>query len=221
MACLQNSAGSALIPKVLGIYEKELTPVLESMVKLAPDVLLDVGCAEGYYAVGMRRRLPASSRVRAYDIDPAARTLLAELCRLNNVEGGVEIATECTHAELERECAQARRPCIICDIEGFEDKLLDPTQAASLAKAHILVELHEFLVPGVGMRLRNRFGLSHTIEEIVTTPRARSEFPFRSWYSAVLPHRYLDWAVSEWRPGPMSWLWMRPKVQASAPLEGV
>jgi hypothetical protein len=28
----------------------------------------------------------------------------------------------------------------------------------------------------------------------------------------VFPARYVDWAVSEWRPVRMSWLWMKPKA---------
>ena len=33
----------------------------------------------------------------------------------------------------------------------------------------------------------------------------------RTLGTMALPVSYLDWAVSEWRPERMSWLWMTPK----------
>ena len=56
--------------------------------------------------------------------------------------------------------------------------------------------------------------LKHVLEQEVTflwhEERSRDEFPWRTLGTSVLPRRYLDWAVSEWRPERMSWLWMQP-----------
>jgi hypothetical protein len=58
--------------------------------------------------------------------------------------------------------------------------------------------------------LRGRFESTHRIKHIWQEERSRDEFPWRTAGTAVLPRRYLDWAVSEWRPDRMSWLWMEP-----------
>ena len=46
-----KSAGSSLFPKLLGSYEIELLPVFAGLQKNKYDDILDIGCAEGYYAV--------------------------------------------------------------------------------------------------------------------------------------------------------------------------
>ena len=70
-----KSTGSVLVPKLLGSYEVELEPVWKSLFTSDYDTIVDVGCAEGYYAVGFARRRPAS-HIFAYDTndhaDPAA-----------------------------------------------------------------------------------------------------------------------------------------------------
>ena len=101
-------------------------------------------------------------------------------------------------------------PLLICDVEGCEDGLLDP--ALTPSRADILVELHDFIVPGVSETLRARFESSHLIQLIHQQPRSRDEFPWRTVVTTLLPRSYQDWAVSEWRPVPMSWLYMRSKA---------
>ena len=45
-------------PRLLGGYEASLAPIINDIVEAKPDLIIDVGCAEGYYAIGMARRLP-------------------------------------------------------------------------------------------------------------------------------------------------------------------
>src|ERR1700687_3163602 len=54
-----------VIPYLLGCVEKELHPVLQSLLSSRYECALNIGCAEGYYAVGLAwlLRIP----VYAYD----------------------------------------------------------------------------------------------------------------------------------------------------------
>src|ERR1700722_2566319 len=54
------SVGSAYIPKLLGIYERELSSFIEAACLKRPDLIVDVGAAEGYYAVGLAVRNPTA-----------------------------------------------------------------------------------------------------------------------------------------------------------------
>src|SRR5277367_5483480 len=56
------------IPKLLGTYEMELHPVLDLVAKRHYDCVIDIGSAEGYYAVGLARLLMVP--VYAYDPEP-------------------------------------------------------------------------------------------------------------------------------------------------------
>ncbi len=56
MAYVARAVGSAVVPKLVGSYEQELHGVLADIAQTPYMVVVDVGCAEGYYAVGLAAR---------------------------------------------------------------------------------------------------------------------------------------------------------------------
>jgi len=211
MRYIGNAAGNAHIhiPKLLGVYERELNPYIEQACALNFLLIVDVGAAEGYYAVGMALRNP-TARVTAFEMDARARAALADKVRLNEVGNRVEIRGKCEPDDLERVLADTPRPYIICDAEGDEAVLLDPATVPSLQRAWILVELHEFIERGISEKIRERFVATHKIAHIWQQERTIADFPFKDFYTRWLPESYLRWAVSESRPERMSWFWMTP-----------
>ena len=193
------------VPRLLGAYEKTLIPVIESIIAAAPPLIIDVGCAEGYYAVGLARRMP-DSIIWARDTDETAQERAIALAKSNHVSNRVKVGGKLTHADFD--ICRAQETTVICDIEGGEDALLDPDRAKGLRRANILVEVHENIIPGLTERLAARFADTHHIQEIG-----------RSFDSSDLP----DWmaglsdldrllALWEWRNGPTPWLWMQRKA---------
>ena len=183
------------IPRRLGIYEASLAPVIESIVARAYPLIADIGAAEGYYAIGLARRLP-QSRIVAADSNPAAQALCSALAVANGVTN-IEV-----RGTLDHEGLDALAPdLVICDIEGGEDALLDLAACPALARADILVEVHEAMVPG----LTARFGPSHRVTRIDRTldPDA---LPVWSETLSDLDRLLMLW---EWRAGPTPWLWMQ------------
>src|SRR3954454_22153756 len=81
-----DRAPISLVPKLLGIYERELHGAIEAAIRAQPDVIVNVGAADGYYAVGLARRLPAAT-VIAYEADAGQR----ELCRRVAAANGATI----------------------------------------------------------------------------------------------------------------------------------
>ena len=205
-----NSVGSAYLPKLLGIYERELTPMVETACARKPRLIVDVGAAEGYYAVGLGIK-NSGARIVAFEMDPKGRAALHEMARINNVRERIEIRGKCEQEDLRVVLAAEVATLIVCDVEGYEENLLDPQAVPVLRGAMILAEMHEFILPGITQLLRKRFEGTHKVERVWQEPRSREEFPWRTLGTALLPKSYLDWAVSEWRPERMSWLWMEPK----------
>jgi predicted O-methyltransferase YrrM len=205
------AVGSVYIAKLLGTYERELAGAIERIIASMPVKIVVVGAAEGYYAVGLARRCPEAEIV-AFESDAAGRTALAETARLNGVVRQVAIHEKCEPADLAESLTDPSRTVIVCDVEGYEDVLLDPVELPGLAQASLLVELHDFLIPGIAERLRDRFRKTHRIEEIYELDRASSEFPYTTPYTRLMPQRYVLWAVRDHRPFRMSWLWMESKV---------
>jgi len=204
-----DSVGSAYIPKLLGIYETELTAEVENICRHRPGLIVDIGAAEGYYAVGLAMRNP-QAKITAFEMNPQGQAALREMAALNRVSNRIEVRGKCEPADLAATLGDSPRPIVVCDVEGYEATLLDPKVVLALTKAAILVELHDFIVPGITDELKRRFKTTHTIKHIWQKPRSRSQFPWNTLGTRLLPKSYLDWSVSEWRPVQMSWLWMEP-----------
>lgn len=154
---------SALYPKLLGTYEHELAPAFEQALARKHDLIVDIGAADGYYAVGFAYRQP-NTRVIAYDQDPRARTELANLAKLNGVADRIEIRGRCDPAELEQLPPSAG--LVIVDCEGFEDHALNPETISHLRHWDFIIETHDGLVPEVTKRLIERFRATHRVDVI-------------------------------------------------------
>ena len=210
MRYIHGSVGSAFLPKLLGIYENELNACIEKACKSHFPLIVDIGAAEGYYAIGLARRNP-SAHVVAFETEEKGQAALKEMARLNDVNGRVEIHGKCELEDLQATLTGVDRALVVCDVEGYEEILLKPDKIAALRRAHLLVEMHDFIRPGITEELEARFAATHRVARIWQTPRFRKQFPYRTLVTVLMPQSYLDWAVSEWRPVQMSWLWMEPK----------
>lgn len=211
MKYIDKSYCSCFIPKILGIYERELGPAVESACATDPDVVVDIGAAEGYYAVGLCRRLP-NAKVVAFEMCEEAQALLRRMIDLNACADRIEVRGKCEIGDLRRVLSEARRPLVVSDCEGYENVLMDPAAVPELKKAMLIIELHDVFEPGTAERLLERFRNSHEMERIWAVDRSLSEYPFHFLYLSLLPRSYIAWALSEWRPGHMSWLVLRPRV---------
>src|SRR5258708_7517445 len=78
------AVGSAYIPKLLGIYERELAPLIELVCSQMPECIIDIGAAEGYYAVGLAMR-NTSARGIAFEAEEQRRASLLRTAELNEV----------------------------------------------------------------------------------------------------------------------------------------
>lgn len=202
----------SITPKWIGSYEAELHPVIAEIAGRRYSTIIDVGCAEGYYAVGLAKVVP-SARVMAFDADFISRRQVRRLAQLNQVANRVAVNGFCTHKHLDH--LSVGTTLVVCDIEGFESTLLDPSRAASLYQCDILVEVHETSAKSTVTEqlLRSRFANSHRIERITATYRD-------SWIQENL-HSFpqgvgtqlLERAAEENRAIGRVWLWM--KVEAN------
>lgn len=187
--------------KLVGAYESELHGAIERLIARTPTLVVNVGSGDGYYVVGIARRLHAA-RIVAVDPDPLAQRACADTARRNDVGARVEPLTRIDAPALERILDSPVRALIVVDCEGYEDELLDPARAPSLAHADLLVETHDFARAGVTARLTDRFGGTHHVERIEVAARDVTAFPDLSDTPADVARGLLD----EFRHMPQSWL---------------
>lgn len=154
---------SALHPKLLGTYEMELAEVIEECIRYGITELVDVGAAEGYYAVGMARRMP-DLKVTAFEQEEDARRELAAFAEQNGVAGRIDIRARCEPGELIR--LENIRGLMIVDCEGYEDILLDDRLTSKLTRWNFIIETHDGIRPGVTKRLEERFNKTHATRRI-------------------------------------------------------
>ena len=205
MDYVARATEGALVPRLLGTYESELHPHLEALVAEGLDCVIDVGCAEGYYAVGLARMAPDIA-VYAYDIDEAARLACAELAAKNGVAERVIIGGEFTPDGFE--AFKGRRALVLVDAEGAELDILQPALSPALAGMSVIVETHDVYRKGALATMTERFSATHDIIRVDQQPKT---FDMPDWL-AELPHLDQLLAVWEWRIKPTPWLVMRPKA---------
>ena len=190
--------------KILGLYEKELEPALKDVVRWEPDVVVNIGCADGFYALGLARLIP-NAKVIAYDIDERAQKICEQGRQLNNIKGAFEIRGYCSAEELQNIIQISKRPFALVDCEGGERELL-LSRHYDFSNVSMIVECHDFLDRSITSRLINKFSKTHSIELIEQGGRNPFEFEItKGWAESDL------WLiVSERRPEQMHWLSLRP-----------
>jgi hypothetical protein len=200
-----------LAPKLLGCYEAELHGAIEGAIRRAPDVVINVGCAEGYYAVGLAMRLP-NAHIHAFDIDMAAQQVCAQTAAQNGVAGRLTVGGLCELDRLVEVARTGQRVFILMDCEGGERQLLTSASMPELAHCDILVECHDFLDRNITPNLTSLLGVDHELETIREGARDPAQYPVLQGLGSL--ERWLT--VCEFRPEVMNWIASWSKVAVSA-----
>jgi hypothetical protein len=208
MKYVSEQLDGCLIARLLGCYESELHSHIETLISQHTEVVIDIGCAEGYYAIGLARRMPWAD-VHAFDINPRGQALCRQLAKANGVDERVHISGEFKGSDFAR--FAGRKVLVLCDIEGAERELLDPAQFPALRSFSVIVECHDATDKGLSDLLAQRFDPTHTIVKLELRSRA-VELP--PWFRQ-LSHLDQLLAVWEWRSGPTPWLVMSPRDSAA------
>lgn len=205
-----ESHGSKLLPKLLGTYESELSGYFESWRNTPFHTIVDIGCAEGYYAVGLARLFPQSSIV-AFDIADVARRLTKEMAELNHVAHRMQVRKECNREELLRMNLD-NGGLIVSDCEGYELELFDAEVADHLRHCHVVIEMHDrphkdFFVRPV---LEAIFSETHRVKIVNSIPLIQQVKTYQSQFVSKFDDIEREAAFEEKRPRIMYWLVAEP-----------
>ena len=117
MSFVRQVAEGCCVPKLLGCYEEELHPYVEQAILRDYPQVLNIGVAEGYYAVGFARRMP-NAKVFAFDIDENTRwrrpTPSVNGCKLAGYFGAK--TSSATPTSARSWCATSKAPSASCSI---------------------------------------------------------------------------------------------------------
>lgn len=194
--------------KLLGVYEHELRDVIDHASWRRPRILINVGAAEGYYAIGFARSI-GNLQVYAFDTNAGCRLLCEQLAEKNGVADQVEVLDGCNEPEQMSAVNSPAHKLYILDCEGYELNLVDPIRCPSICHSDLIIECHDFLNPAISATLADRLEATHTISLI--QPR----LPDFNQFSFVrrTPNVMSVLALTEKRPMPCYWLacWAKQK----------
>ncbi len=200
-------------PKLIGFYEKEVCELLAHL-SASRDTFVDLGGADGYYAVGMvERQIYRESH--CYELSDESRANIAAIAAENHVADRVQLygaATPHFARELAARGVDFRRATVLVDIEGAEFDVLTEECLNDLRDAHVIVEIHDFMRPHDGKQrcaeLLERAGRIFHVHSFTTGARDPSSIPMlRSGWTDT--ERWL--LCSESRATCMTWLHLEPK----------
>ena len=211
---IEQSAEGCHVAKLLGCYEQPLHPYIQRALSGRYTKIINIGCAEGYYAAGFAKAVPDLVSF-AFDTDANAQRACRQLAQKNGVSDRVKIGGLFEPHDFIKYEGEAA--LIFCDIEGGEEELLDPASSPALRKLDIIVESHECLRPGITQKLISRFDATHIIE-LVEDNGSRQLDALPDWFHK-LSHLDQLLATWEWRSGPTPWLVMTAKneMECSGP----
>lgn len=204
-----DSVGSTIYPKILGSYEMEIWDFIERAKLNKYSVILDIGCAEGYYAIGLAMN-NKQSKVYAYDTQLKARELCHEMASLNNVSGNVIINGELTEKGL-NDFVFEKKGLIICDCEGFERELFNESNLENIKNCDLIIETHDFIDIEISSYLKNLFRSTHDIISVKSTDDIQKAHEYKFKELANLDLHTKKKVLSERRPSIMEWLICHPK----------
>ena len=206
---IENSTGGAYFPKLLGIYEKELTDKINEFTKIDFEEVINVGGGEGYFAVGFALKYK-NAKVLAYEPGFYGCYLMQKMAEKNNVINRLSIKAQlCFPEDLQKSINPSKRTLVFMDVEGAELELLNPAAVPALSNCHIMVEIHDTVSPVLGDTIKNRFKDSHKFTQIWQEERTIKDVTINSLWKSLLRSQF-EKVIHEGRGNKMRWFVFEP-----------
>jgi precorrin-6B methylase 2 len=199
--------GSSIYSKLLGSYELELEPVMQNLLTENFSHLINIGCDEGYYAVGIARILPGIN-VIAFDCNKNAQEKCKALAVLNNVRQQIEVKGCFAEKDISS-LKNAGKTLFIIDCEGCEENIITQKLIADFATASFVIELHYQQAPLILETLQQMFSSTHRIILVKALSDHERIMQFRFAELEGLSYQQKEFIVTE-RNNYMEWFIATP-----------
>lgn len=131
----------------LGEYEKEIIEELhEGLGKIAnPRTFIDIGAADGYYAVGVLHSRLAEKCI-CFELNQNGQKNIIKNHKLNNSPGKLEVYGDVfENFKQVISINEIKNSLILIDIEGAEFNFLNKEMLSQLKEATLLIEVHNWV----------------------------------------------------------------------------
>lgn len=189
--------------KLIGSFEQEIHPWLETLISRGFRQVVHIGAAEGYHAVGLMLRMPESHTI-VFDTLIPARKACKALARQNGVQERIQLRGFCGLEGMKD--LDLSDTLIVSDCGGAELTILDPHAYPGLRMATILVETHDAFDDRITPRIRTRFSSTHKIEFRSAVDRDPARYQFLMELSPASAQFALD-EKRQWTPDGRAQTW--------------
>jgi len=203
---------SVFLPKLIGCYEAEIYPVIKNWIKNKNDYskLINIGCAEGFYAVGIASKMP-NIDILVFDMLDEAIEKVKKLAIFNNISlERFEFQSECTLEKLQN-IDLGEKPFVICDCDGCEKHIFTKKMAQLLSNAELIIELHGHYDVRNSTQVIYNFLDTHNLQLIQNRKKNPSSYPELKAYSQSAAEK----AITERRDGFHEWAYLTPKADGN------
>ena len=200
--------GADLGAQCLGIYEKHILDFISSAGPFS--TFLDIGAADGFYAVGMLYSRYAAKTI-CFETSKKGRDAIKKNWIANNSVGELEIHGEADGLSIEKVANQLTFPAfVLLDIEGGEFELLSPRVISLLRHCDVIIEVHSWVTdfPAKYQRLLTDLYVHFEVEVLAHAVRDVDSIPLLATYPD--DNRLL--VASEGRPYLMRFLRLVPRI---------
>lgn len=198
--------------KITGTYEKEIHHIIKKELMNTYDAVIDIGSAEGYYAVGMAL-FSKTSKVISFEGSAKGRELQKTLAILNKVTDKITIKGFCDEHLLAEEMSKFDTTLLICDVDGYELALLNNDVNKKLNHTTMIIECHNHCYDKMESDLIQRFSKTHFFESVSVRDSADyADYPNPNFIYRMLPKKYKDFPIKETeRADEDTWLYLKPR----------
>ena len=199
-----------LSARLLGLYEYEVQKMIlkiQSVSKLKKKYLINIGGGDGYHSIGLLKSKIFEKSI-IFELDKYGRDIIDFNLKINKQKHKATIYGEAKNDFLTQDLKSIKlKDCFfLIDIEGGEYSLLNEENLKKLSNSILLIEIHN-TQKKIFKKFINRIKKNYKFGTFYTESRDLSKIDFMSHLEDN--DRWL--AVSEHRPGMMSWIYCIPK----------
>lgn len=196
--------------RLLGSYEQEIAPALGKIFTKDYTEIINIGCGEGYYAVGLAMRI-GTANIFAYDVNKNAIQCCKKMAQINHVSERIQTGYFCSRAVLES-IPLTKKALIFSDCEGYEKELFTKESASRFREHDLLIEVHDFVDIEISSYLRSLFAETHEVEsyQSVDDIKKAQNYSYPELESFSLAERKA--ILTEARPAIMEWLYFTARA---------
>ena len=210
--CEFTDSGAGIVSKLAGTYELELHPALSEIIDRKPEVVVNIGAAEGFYASALARKLP-NSKIIAFEAMDSWHPHLQRNLEINGVKNICDLRGFCSVNDFENVICElgSQSSFVLMDIEGGEFDLITHSIMQKSQHIEFLIEIHDWQSQQKGDDLVALLRKTHEVSIIHQDSNLRFNrlSGFLKFFFMFFP--CLLEKLDERRNIPMRWVWAIPK----------